>query len=128
MRLGRYAYTPVASCRVDSEVWWCDGCDTSIPNSKLKNDASDMEALNAISAIRSSQTQSKCCRNEFGLFQVRRDYWSNDFHLPTVYISYPFVCLIIQDILLYFFFACFFVLFLSFKRIGVAGVRMLCLS
>ena len=34
--------------------------------------------LNAISAIRSSQTQSKWCRNEFSLFQVRRNYWLND--------------------------------------------------
>ena len=36
--------------------------------------------VNAISAIRSSQTQSKRCRNEFRLFQVRRNYWLNDFY------------------------------------------------
>ena len=36
--------------------------------------------LNAISAIRSSQTQSKLCRNEFGLLQVRMNYWLNDFY------------------------------------------------
>ena len=41
--------------------------------------ASDMEASNAISAIRSSQTQSKWCPNEFGLFQVPRSDWLNDF-------------------------------------------------
>ena len=46
----------------------------------FKNDASDMEASNAISAIRSSQTQSKSCPNEFGLFQVRRNYWLNNFY------------------------------------------------
>ena len=33
-----------------------------------------------ILAIRSPQTQSKWCRNEFGLFQVRRNYWLNDFY------------------------------------------------
>ena len=38
-----------------------------------------MEASNAISAIRSSQTQSKWCPNDFGLFQVRRNYWLNVF-------------------------------------------------
>ena len=33
-----------------------------------------------ISAIRSSQTDSKWCRNESGLFQVRCDYWLNFFY------------------------------------------------
>ena len=72
-----------------------------------------MEASNAISAIRSSQTQSKWCPNEFGIFQVRKNYWLNDFFRKHSILCVNFCSFFLRRVV-----CRFFVFFIHFGALG----------